>query len=212
MTDSAPRPPHTPLQHPAAAGTPDLREAKGRLRRTLLEARRSRSQRSADGASIAAHALAWAPVREAEVVAAYVSVGSEPPTLALLDSLLARGTRVLVPVLLDDNDLDWAEYSGPASLAVAGRGLREPSGVRLGRGAVVEAQAVFVPGLAVSESGERLGRGGGSYDRALARVRAGVPVAVVLHPDEVGLDVPAEPHDRPVTHSITALGVSELTR
>ena len=68
---------------------------------------------------------------------------------------------------------------------------------------------LLVPGLAVSPAGDRLGRGGGCYDRALARA-AGRPVAVLLHDDEVGVDVPTEPHDRPVTHAITPAGVRAL--
>ena len=50
--------------------------------------------------------------------------------------------------------------------------MREPAGPRLGRAAVAEAQLVVVPALAVDRRGLRLGRGGGSYDRALARVPA----------------------------------------
>ncbi len=53
-----------------------------------------------------------------------------------------------------------------------------------------------MPGLAVGHDGLRLGRGGGSYDRALARVPVGTFTCVLLHDDEVGVDVPAEPHDR----------------
>ena len=57
----------------------------------------------------------------------------------------------------------------------------------------------WCPGLAVSPTGLRLGQGGGCYDRALGRVPVGTPVWVLLYDDEVGLDVPAEPHDRSVT-------------
>ena len=67
---------------------------------------------------------------------------------------------------------------------------------------------VLVPGLAASVGGNRLGRGGGSYDRALARVGAGVPIGILLHEDETGLDVPIESHDRRVTHAVTPAGVS----
>ena len=62
---------------------------------------------------------------------------------------------------------------------------------------------VLVPGLAVSPTGERLGQGGGCYDRALARVPAGTPVAVVLYDDEVGVAVPTDPHDLPVGFALT---------
>ena len=118
---------------------------------------------------------------------------------------------MLLPVLRPDNDLDWAAYDGPAGLVAAGRGLLEPTSPPLGVHALATADVVLVPGLAVSSRGERLGRGGGSYDRALGRVPAGTPVTVLLYDDEVGLDVPVEPHDRPVTHVATASGVQALS-
>jgi 5-formyltetrahydrofolate cyclo-ligase len=55
-----------------------------------------------------------------------------------------------------------------------------------------------------------MGRGGGCYDRALARVPAGTPVWVLLYDDEVGLDVPVEPHDRRVTGAVTPSGLVTL--
>ena len=66
---------------------------------------------------------------------------------------------------------------------------------------------VLVPGLAVSPTGMRLGRGGGCYDRALARVPVGTFTCVVLYDDEVGLDVPSEPHDRRVAAVVSPAGV-----
>lgn len=89
-------------------------------------------------------------------MAAYVSVGAEPGTRPLLDALRARGVRVLLPVLLPDNDLDWAAYEGPQALAPAGRGLLEPVGPRLGPEAVTQASVVLLPGLAVDRQGLRL--------------------------------------------------------
>ena len=141
---------------------------------------------------------------------AYVSVGSEPGTGLLLDALVAAGKRVLLPVVLPDLDLDWAVYDGPGSLAPATRGLYEPTGPRLGRDAIRTADVVLVPGLGVSPAGERLGQGGGCYDRVLPRVPAGTPVAVVLFDDEVGVAVPAEPHDVRVGFALTAGGVVPL--
>jgi 5-formyltetrahydrofolate cyclo-ligase len=146
-------------------------------------------------------------VRRAATVACYVSLGTEPGTTLLLDDLVEAGKRVIVPVLLPDNDLDWAVYGDARSLARARRGLLEPIGERLGVDAVAGADAVIVPGLAVSAAGLRLGRGGGSYDRALARVPVGTFTCVLLYADEVGVDVPAEPHDRRVTAAASPAGV-----
>ena len=78
-------------------------------------------------------------------------------------------------------------------------GLLEPAGPRLGLDAIATADVVLVPGLAVSATGLRLGRGGGCYDRALGRVPVGTFTCVLLNDEEVGRAVPVEPHDRPVT-------------
>ena len=78
------------------------------------------------------------------------------------------------------------------------RGLLQPSEARRGAETVARAEVVIVPALAVSESGMRLGRGGGSYDRALARVGEQVPTIALVYDDELLPSVPAAPHDRPV--------------
>jgi 5-formyltetrahydrofolate cyclo-ligase len=203
----------TPAPLPHDPGRPDgSLPAKTALRDQVIAARRRRplTEAAHQARDLADHALRWSAVRRAAVVAAYVSVGREPGTGVLLDALHAAGKRVLLPVLRADNDLDWAAYDGASSLLGATRGLLEPTTPRLGLAAVATADVVLVPGLAVSGTGERLGRGGGSYDRALARVSPSTPVAVVLHPDEVGLDVPTEPHDRRVTHALTADGLRHL--
>jgi 5-formyltetrahydrofolate cyclo-ligase len=166
-----------------------------RHRRSLLEI--------GDAARGLAEALMARPeVRRAATVAAYVSIGSEPGTGALLDALDAAGKRVILPVLRPDLDLDWGTWRGSTSLAPARMGLLEPVD-QLGVDAVATADIVIVPGLAVSPTGERLGRGGGSYDRALGRVPVGTLVVVCLYDDEIGLDVPVDPHDRPVTAAVT---------
>ncbi|MGZ2358286.1 5-formyltetrahydrofolate cyclo-ligase [Streptomyces sp. 372A] len=185
--------------------------AKAVLRRDLLAARRLLTDQDVERAAtvLAAHALGLPELSGARTVAAYVSVGREPGTRALLDVLRARGVRVLLPVLLADNDLDWAAYKGAEGLAKAGRGLLEPTGERLGPDAVLEADAVLLPGLAVDARGMRLGRGGGSYDRVLARLTAAgaVPALIVLlYANEVTARVPAEPHDFPVNAVVTPQG------
>ncbi|MGW7411437.1 5-formyltetrahydrofolate cyclo-ligase [Streptomyces sp. NPDC054863] len=191
------------------------------LRRELLDRRRLLSEEDAREAAavLARRALELPELTGAGTVAAYVSIGREPGTRALLDALHARGVRVLLPVLLPDNDLDWAAYEGGEGLVRAGRGLLEPAGPRLGVDAVCEAGAVLLPGLAVDGHGMRLGRGGGSYDRVLARLersaretppRARVAAArlvVLLYENEVVAEVPAEPHDHPVHAVVTPGGV-----
>ncbi len=200
------------MPHIGRPAEPDKRT----LRRELLAVR---SRLTVDdlrksALALAEHALLLPELAQAHTVAAYVSVGSEPGTLALLDALRARGVRVLLPALLPDNDLDWGAYTGEGSLARVQHGgkmaLFEPAGARLGPDAVTTADAVLLPGLAVDARGMRLGRGGGSYDRVLARLeRTGAHPALVvlLYDTEVVERVPAEAHDRPVHAVVTPSGV-----
>ncbi|MFC7496428.1 MULTISPECIES: 5-formyltetrahydrofolate cyclo-ligase [unclassified Nocardioides] len=186
--------------------------AKVAVRDRLLTTRRRRPMLETHAAarSIAEQLMALPEVRRAATLAAYVSTSDEPGTGPLLDHLRAAGKRVILPVLLPDDDLDWAVYRGPADLVPARFGILQPAGEPLGVDAVATADVVLVPGLAVDARGYRLGRGGGSYDRALGRVPVGTCTCVLLYDDEVGVEVPVEPHDRPVTHAASPSGVVRL--
>lgn len=194
------------------------RSPKVALRNRLITARRSLPEavrRSAD-TSVQASTVAWVRMARPTVCAAYVPVGTEPGG-ASLPAVLSAECTVLLPILLPDGDLDWARYEG--TLRRSPRGLLEPPGDRLGTSAITQASVVFVPALAVSRrSGMRLGRGGGSYDRALARITPPAPasaqaadssaqsapfVVALLHDGELIDDVPYEPHDRPVDAVVT---------
>ncbi|WP_405103197.1 5-formyltetrahydrofolate cyclo-ligase [Micromonospora sp. NBC_01412] len=178
-------------------------EAKRIARVELLARRRAlpASARAEAAARVRATLVELVRRLRPTLMTAYVPVGSEPGGPELPEALRAAlppGADLLLPVLCDDLDLDWAAYTGPGCLVAAGRGLREPAGPRLGRSAVAAAQLVVVPALAVDPRGRRLGRGGGSYDRALARVGDKALTVALLHDGELREHLPVEPHDRPV--------------
>lgn len=174
--------------------------SKGVLRRRLVAARTamSSSSRTEAGRLIRDHVLEMPEVAGAGTIAAYYSVGTEPETRGLLFALWKRGSYVVLPVLLPDGDLDWASYEGPDSLSPGPRGLLQPAEPVRGTGTIARADVVLVPALAVDERGQRLGRGGGSYDRALARVGPQVPTIALLYDPELLPRVPADSHDQPV--------------
>ncbi|MGS2614104.1 5-formyltetrahydrofolate cyclo-ligase [Micromonospora sp. LZ34] len=185
--------------------------AKRDARTALLAHRRALTgpQRAAAAARVQAELVSLVRRLRPRRMTAYVPVGSEPggPELpAVLAAALPPGGELLLPVLRADLDLDWAAWTGPDALVAAGRGMREPAGPRLGVTAVAGAELVVVPALAVDRRGLRLGRGGGSYDRALARVPATALTVVPLHDGELVEAVPAEPHDRPVRAVVTPTG------
>ena len=199
----------TPREQPhTSAG-----EEKSSLRRRLVAARAAmtEAERTAAGRLIRDQVLEMPEVSAAGTIAAYYSVGTEPGTHSLIFALWKRGSYVVLPVLLPDGDLDWASYEGPDSLAPGPRGLLQPVEPVRGPDTVARADVVLVPALAVDTSGKRLGRGGGSYDRALARVRGQVPTIGLIYDGELLPGVPTEPHDRTVravarpSHGITWL-------
>jgi 5-formyltetrahydrofolate cyclo-ligase len=173
---------------------------KGTLRRRQVAARTAMpdSIRNEGARLIRDHVLEMPQVTSAGTIAAYYSVGTEPDTRGLIFALWKRGSYVVLPVLLPDGDLDWASYEGPESLAPGPRGVLQPVEPVRGIGTVARADVVLVPALAVDVRGRRLGRGGGSYDRALARVGPQVPTIALLYDSELLPSVPAEEHDQSV--------------
>lgn len=123
-------------------------------------------------------------------IAAHQPFGTEPgATLrpSLPQRLEDQGWEVLLPITLADKDLDWRRIDSDTPLGVE---------------AIEECSVVITPALAVSTEGARLGRGGGSYDRALDRTTH-VPIVVLLHDGDFGAHIPTEPHDQKVTAVIT---------
>lgn len=113
----------------------------------------------------------------------------------MIAALSARGIRVMVPVTLEDWDLDWREVGTDETL---------------GTEAIGRAKVVFLPAHAVDRSGTRIGQGKGCYDRVIPRTSA--RLVAVVHPWEVlDEELPSEPHDRHV-HAVVAaeVGVLEL--
>ncbi|MFF0579200.1 5-formyltetrahydrofolate cyclo-ligase [Streptosporangium saharense] len=186
---------------------------KPRLRSAIGAARAAVSEDDRHTASVMTReALLEQPwVQMAGLVACYWSIGSEPSTHGLVLALWKHGTTVMLPVLREDDDLDWAVYDGPDTLAPGRFGIMEPVDVRRGVDAVRTAALVIVPALAVDRStGVRLGRGGGSYDRALARVGPNVPTVALLYDGELREDIPGEPHDIPVRYVAQPNGITRI--
>jgi 5-formyltetrahydrofolate cyclo-ligase len=166
---------------------------KSTVRERLLAARRGRSpgEIASARAAIREHVLARL-TPTVRCVAAYQPLRTEPGSIELLDALAAGDRSVLLPVRRADNDLDWV--------------FRDAPDRSLGIDAVAAADLILVPALAVDRRGVRLGRGGGSYDRALARVGPGVAIVALVYADEVMDALPSDSWDRPVSAVVTPTG------
>ncbi|MGH3545349.1 MAG: 5-formyltetrahydrofolate cyclo-ligase [Mycobacteriales bacterium] len=206
----------------------DSAARKTALRREYLAARWAISEPDRDRARrrIAQHICSLVARLKPVTVAAYVPVGTEPlgrmnteppilPELVLqaatqTNVLAANSAQpvVLLPIWRSGSELDWAAYSGVGDLVESPRGLWEPLGPRLGAAAIYDVDLVLVPALAADTRGNRLGRGAGCYDRALARTRVAA-VAIVYDHELVG-EIPNFEHDVPMSAVITPSGVHRI--
>lgn len=196
---SFPTPPGSPDGSPALA-------AKRVLRGAVRLSRESRTQaaRAADDHQRFLRVQeGLAPVVDRlGSVAAYLSADAEPGTLELVAWLASRDVEVLLPVLTDGSGvrLDepaWAPYGGPDRLRIGQRSILEPT-TPLAADAVGRMGLVVCSAVAADQTGQRLGRGGGWYDRVLAALDPSVVVWTLLNDDEVLNSVPTDPWDRPV--------------
>lgn len=156
--------------------------------------------------SLTEHLTAGRLVRPGQTLCAYVPMGSEPGSAQMLDEVADRGVRVLLPIIeapAGRAPLDWGWYDGRDSLRPGGYGIPQPIGERLGPAALRIADVVLVPALAVDRRGVRLGRGAGYYDRSLGLAAPGTALVAVVRDQEIVAELPAEPHDVPVTVALT---------
>jgi 5-formyltetrahydrofolate cyclo-ligase len=146
------------------------------------------------------HILDAAEFTGASYVASYYSYGDEPTTADINAELIRRGVRLLLPRLLPDKDLEWVLWDGGEnSLATHGKVL-EPHGFAFQELSAI--QIVIVPALHIDRSGNRLGQGGGSYDRALQKLTAW-KIALVHHGEITNEPLPLEDHDQRVNAAAT---------
>jgi 5-formyltetrahydrofolate cyclo-ligase len=183
------------------------RKYKSELRETILRTRRELAPERHAAEADALRAAIACVLRAGMTVCAYVPIGSEPGSLAMLDAITAAEATVLLPVARNDSSgnpqpLSWAGYTEGG--LVDGRfGLREPAPPWLPADAVASASLILVPALAVDRAGVRLGRGAGFYDRSLPLADPTARLVAVVRDDELVDSLPGEDHDVPMTHALT---------
>lgn len=197
---------HTAAQVEPACDSQSLPRCKAALRADMRARRAalSEEQRAEANAQIAAQAERLIQATGARRAAAYLPTLREPGGTALVDSLYARLDALFLPICRPDGQLNWAAFDGWENLTHGPHGIQEPLGSRHPSSIVASCDLLFVPALAVTPQGFRLGQGGGYYDRTLARLTPGAPLRVaVVFDDNVVPSIPIEDHDAPVEAILT---------
>ncbi|PQZ96007.1 5-formyltetrahydrofolate cyclo-ligase [Arthrobacter sp. MYb227] len=182
------------------------------------------TERQRQAAALARHLVPWLDVNAPrKTLTCFLSYGAEPPTGELLDTLHVGGYRIYVPVCEPARQLSWVRwYPGVEMERSAVAPINEPVGERYGVELMGEIDVVLVPAQAVDEAGDRLGQGGGYYDRFISAMneRAGSG-AITQGPKLLSMvfehefmsagSFPVEEFDQRVDAVVTALGVRNLT-
>lgn len=143
------------------------------------------------------------------IVSGFWPMRSEVDVRPMMFALRERGARLCLPAILDKETIVFRDLVRGAPLVDMGFGTVGPGP----EAEVLDPALMLVPLAAFDRHGQRIGYGGGFYDRAIARLQArGLAPRLV----GVGFDcqevdaVPAEPHDRPLHAILTESGLREF--
>ncbi|MDR1355200.1 MAG: hypothetical protein LBJ43_02860 [Propionibacteriaceae bacterium] len=146
------------------------------------------------------------------IVAVYLSYGTEPSTLDIVNLFNDLGATLLAPVIVDPLSglampaPAWAWHRGETMQTRSG--IAQPVGEAFGPELLTLADLIIIPGLAGGRDGSRLGVGGGWYDRALHYARPDTLRLLLLNENEVYDTVPHIAHDLRVDALITEVGLT----
>ena len=144
------------------------------------------------------HILSTTELKTATNVASYISYEFEPETSDINQKLIEDGKKVFLPRLLENNDIQWVSWDGSLENLTKNEKIYEP----IGSAVEVVLDVIILPALHVDRMGNRLGQGGGSYDRALSRSKA-FKIALLHHGELTSEILPVQPHDEKVDAAAT---------
>lgn len=185
-----------------------MTDVKASLRQTALAARQRAFDARADTGAVdaaTAHLLARIGPARGLTIAGYMPMRTEIDPLPAMAALHAAGARIGVPVIAGKGlPLDFREWTPEAGLVEGPFGARVPQ-----RGDWLIPDTLIVPLVGFDATCNRLGYGGGFYDRTLARLKAGRAVrAIGLAFDAQRLPgIPAEPTDIALECIVTETGI-----
>ena len=183
--------------------TENVSEAKSRLRTQVL-AKRSQALATDTANDFGSQLLALCSKLGAKSVGIYLSFGSEPVTDVFVIAAKAAGIALFAPRTGTESTMEFAVLEG--ATVSSELGFLQPTGEAI---EPERLDLIIAPALSVDALGNRLGRGGGFFDRYLEKFEG--PVAAVVYEHELVTELPSQSHDRPVQYAITPTGILALS-
>lgn len=189
-----------------------IAEDKQRLRQ---QARARRAETNASlgksaGAAIQAQFEKSIRVPSLAVIGGYWPMRSEMDVVPLLTALQKKGHRIVLPVVEGDAPLTFRPWKPGVAMESGPGGTLHPTATAGSATPTV----LLVPLLAFDSVGQRLGNGGGHYDRTIAQLRegGGTPLVIGLAFSSQRVEkLPAEPHDQKLDWVVTERGATKFT-
>ena len=183
-------------------------EEKQQLRRTMraLESGLSARYKAESSRAIAAHLLAMPEYQEAGTVFCFVGTDREIDTRPILEDVLAAGKRLCVPQCVGKGIMELRQVTDLRQLIPGAYGILEPS-ADAPLVSLDEVDFAILPCLTCNHLGQRLGQGGGYYDRFLSHYRGGT--VLLCREKLIREEIPLESHDYPVPWVLTERALYE---
>lgn len=182
-------------------------DAKSAARKAAFAARKTaHSDALADARAAAAtgHLLAAIGPARGRIVSGYMPIRTELSPLPAMARLHAAGARICVPVIAGGGlPLDFREWTPDAAMETGPFGARIPV-----RGEWLVPEILVVPLVGFDAAFNRLGYGGGFYDRTLERLRRAAPTRAIgfAYAAQQLSRIPREPTDQPLDALVTESG------
>ena len=189
-----------------------MADEKHRLRKVMRNCREALppEQARALSQSVQIRALGLDCYRRARVVLLYSAIGNEVATTLIFEDALDGARRVFYPKADPiDGTLEFHAVRAAGELRPGSFGIAEPYKGELLMPAEMDGAVIFVPGLAFTGRGQRLGRGGGFYDRFLASAGPGVSAVGLGYSLQMMERLPHDPWDWRLDYVVTERAVHD---
>ncbi len=179
-----------------------------RARFRELEHNRPADQITAASRTVAESLIGMSLFQQAQRIGVYLALPTEIQTNAIIHACWEQGATVYVPYYIPEQKYFGMSRLDPADALKTTRwNVREPENPAPVDPASLD--LILVPGMAFDRQGNRLGHGGGHYDRVLATVK-GYRLGIAFH-DQIAEELPRESHDQPVHAILTEQKLIEVT-